>query len=69
MADDGVGFEPAAAASAAGGLGLGAMRERVEGLGGQLVVESAPGEGTTVAVEVAAPVGAAQAEPAGTEPR
>jgi signal transduction histidine kinase len=69
VADDGVGFEQAAAATAGGGLGLGAMRERVEGLGGQLVVESAPGEGTTVAVEVAAPVGAAQAEPAGTEPR
>ena len=69
VADDGVGFEQAAAATAGGGLGLGAMRERVEGLGGRLVVESAPGEGTTIAVEVSAPAGDAQAEPTGTEPR
>jgi signal transduction histidine kinase len=69
VADDGVGFEQAAAATAGGGLGLGAMWERVEGLGGRLVVESAPGEGTTIAVEIPAPAGDAQAEPAGTEPR
>jgi signal transduction histidine kinase len=69
VADDGVGFEQAAAATAAGGLGLRAMRERVEGLGGRLVVESAPGEGTTIAVEVPAPAGDAQVQPAGTETR
>jgi signal transduction histidine kinase len=67
--DDGVGFEQAAAATAGGGLGLGAMRERVEGLGGRLVVESAAGEGTTIAVEVPAPAGDAQVQPAGTETR
>jgi signal transduction histidine kinase len=69
VADDGVGFEQATAATAGGGLGLGAMRERVEGLGGHLVIESAPGEGTTIAVEVPAPAGDAQVQPAGTEPR
>ena len=36
----------------AGGFGLTAMRERVEQLGGRLLIESAPGEGTTLAVEI-----------------
>jgi signal transduction histidine kinase len=36
----------------AGGFGLTAMRERVEQFGGTLLVESAPGEGTTVVVEI-----------------
>jgi signal transduction histidine kinase len=35
-----------------GGVGLATMRERVSGLGGTLIVESRPGEGTTVAVSV-----------------
>ena len=35
-----------------GGLGLRGMRERVEALGGRLAVESAPGQGTTIAVTV-----------------
>jgi signal transduction histidine kinase len=48
--DDGVGFVPLAASEAApeGGVGLRAMRERVEKIGGAVSVESAPGEGTTV---------------------
>jgi signal transduction histidine kinase len=65
--DDGVGFEQAAATSGGGGLGLRAMGERVEGLGGRLVVESAPGEGTTTAVEVPARADHDQAEPTGAE--
>jgi signal transduction histidine kinase len=68
--DDGVGFDPAATAAAAGGgLGLHAMAERVAALGGSLAVESAPGEGTTIAVEVPAPAGEAQVEPAERAPR
>ena len=53
--DDGVGFEPngkPATAGMNGGFGLGAMRERVEGVGGTLLVESEPGAGTTLAVEL-----------------
>ena len=48
--DDGVGFVPLAESEAApeGGVGLRAMRERVEKIGGTVSVESAPGEGTTV---------------------
>ncbi len=53
VTDDGVGFETEGAASQAGpdgGFGLGAMRERVEGVGGTLLVESEVGGGTTLAV-------------------
>jgi signal transduction histidine kinase len=52
--DDGVGFvapaEPEVATD--GGLGLRAMRERVEDMGGTVSVESAAGEGTTVVVHL-----------------
>ena len=47
--DDGAGF-PASRPPV--GVGLRAMRERVAELGGTLTVESAPGEGTTVAAAV-----------------
>jgi signal transduction histidine kinase len=50
VADDGVGFEPSL--RSAGGLGLRGMRERAERLGGTLRIESAPGAGTRVRVEV-----------------
>ncbi|MCG8349271.1 MAG: sensor histidine kinase [Chloroflexales bacterium] len=53
--DDGVGFSSDALLARQeldGGFGLQTMRERVEQLGGSLVVESAPGEGTTIAVEL-----------------
>ena len=49
--DDGIGFEPTTA-EATGGLGLPGMRERVQRIGGQLQIDSAPGQGTTVSVEV-----------------
>ncbi len=55
--DDGAGFDPAREAGRvrdrdSGGFGLKGMRERVEGVGGALSVESAPGEGTTLTVEL-----------------
>ncbi len=50
--DDGVGMDPAAAQ---GGLGLRVMRERVGKLVGSLTVESQPGAGTRIAVEVRVP--------------
>lgn len=49
--DDGVGFEHPRAASGQR-LGLQGMRERAEMLGGTLTIETAPGAGTTVLVEV-----------------
>jgi PAS domain S-box-containing protein len=50
IADDGVGFDPDRAYP--GHLGLKSMRERVVQLGGELVIESASGEGTVVRVSV-----------------
>jgi signal transduction histidine kinase len=49
--DDGVGFTPASP-TVENHLGLFGMRERVEMLGGRLSIESAPGRGTAVNVEV-----------------
>jgi signal transduction histidine kinase len=55
VADDGVGFEPQHSRSAEGSphLGLLTMREQAEAAGGSLEVESAPGQGTRIMVEVA----------------
>jgi signal transduction histidine kinase len=51
--DDGVGFDPATSnRNGDGGFGLHSMRERVEALGGELLVESEPGVGTTLAVQL-----------------
>ena len=48
----------------AGGFGLTSMRERLEGLGGSLTIESEPGVGTTVAAAVPdVPTGRANDEP------
>ncbi len=52
VSDDGVGFDPEASAIRSRRLGLTSMRERAERLGGRLTVESAPGKGTTVRLEV-----------------
>ncbi|NQS91735.1 MAG: MASE1 domain-containing protein [Chloroflexi bacterium] len=49
--DDGVGFRPTSP-TLDSQLGLFGMRERVEMLGGKMVIESAPGKGTTISVEV-----------------
>jgi len=48
--DDGVGFDPARRAVALedGHIGLASSERRVQAVGGELVVESAPGRGTTV---------------------
>jgi signal transduction histidine kinase len=50
--DDGVGFDPGARTIRERRLGLTSMRERAERLGGTFRVESSPGAGTTVSVEV-----------------
>ncbi|RME81634.1 MAG: HAMP domain-containing protein [Caldilineae bacterium] len=49
--DDGRGFDPGGVVGGAH-LGLAGMRERAEQLGGDLVVESEPGGGTTVVLRV-----------------
>jgi len=68
--DDGLGFSPPGpagppAGQARGGFGLTAMRERVEQLGGMLLIESAPGEGTTLVVEIPTPAGTGSTEAQG----
>ncbi|WP_432067871.1 GAF domain-containing sensor histidine kinase [Streptomyces sp. C10-9-1] len=50
--DDGRGFDPGAVRRAGRHLGLVSMRDRAGGVGGALTVESAPGEGTTIEMEV-----------------
>jgi signal transduction histidine kinase len=47
--DDGAGFDAGAEGD---GLGLVGMRERLGLVGGRLTIETAPGKGTTIAVEV-----------------
>jgi signal transduction histidine kinase len=50
VSDDGGGFEPSAAGG--GTSGIMAMRERANSIGARLILESSPGGGTRVAVEV-----------------
>ena len=52
VTDDGSGFDPQAIRSAGRHLGLVSMRDRSSGVGGTLTVESAPGKGTTIDMEV-----------------
>jgi signal transduction histidine kinase len=49
--DDGRGFDVEAAATG-GGMGLGNLRGRTASIGGELVITSLPGEGTTVRVSL-----------------
>jgi signal transduction histidine kinase len=55
VADDGCGFDPASLAAPTDRLGVVGMQERIRARGGTLRIDSRPGAGTTVDVEV--PVG------------
>jgi signal transduction histidine kinase len=55
VADDGKGFD--AGGAFPGHLGLHSMRERAEGIGAALALESAPGRGTRVVARLPLPVG------------
>ena len=52
VGDDGTGFEPAAPGLRSRSLGLTTMAERARAAGGALTIDSAPGSGTTVRLEV-----------------
>jgi two-component system sensor histidine kinase UhpB len=54
IADNGVGFDPNAVRTPAEGHGLGllSIRDRAESIGGTLRVESSPGQGTQMIVEL-----------------
>jgi signal transduction histidine kinase len=51
VADDGIGFDPEAVREG-GGFGLRTMAERASRLGATMTVESSPGQGTRITVEV-----------------
>jgi PAS domain S-box-containing protein len=51
ITDDGVGFDPSLA-SGSGGMGLLGMEERAQRIDGSFTIESAPGNGTTLRVNV-----------------
>ena len=65
VADDGEGFDPSQ--SYPGHFGLASMRERAQSGGGELQIESRPGEGTTVRVRV--PIRAVVAAPGAVSQR
>jgi len=50
--DDGIGLATAKRPDQSHGFGMGTMRERAQGIGGRFRVESRPGRGTTIRVEV-----------------
>jgi signal transduction histidine kinase len=50
--DDGVGFDPASARLRQRTLGMASMRERAEGVGGAIHIDSRPGRGTRVVAEL-----------------
>ena len=52
VADNGVGFDPAAARPGGKSFGLEVMRQRAARIGGALTIRSAPGQGTRVEVRV-----------------
>jgi signal transduction histidine kinase/HAMP domain-containing protein len=51
ISDDGIGFDPNGDRGD-GGMGIRGMEERAEQIGAQLSIESKPGEGTSIVVEV-----------------
>ncbi|OUJ72921.1 sensor histidine kinase [Hymenobacter crusticola] len=51
--DDGVGFDSNASSAVSKGIGLAGIRQRVDLLGGTLAIDSRPGRGTIVTIELA----------------
>jgi len=52
IVDYGAGFDPTQVQSSPGHLGLTSMAERIQALGGTLIVDSKPGKGTRIRVEL-----------------
>jgi signal transduction histidine kinase len=60
VTDDGQGFDPGSRGS---GFGLDGMRARVAQVDGTMQIRTAPGEGTTIRIDLAAPCAGAAPEP------
>ncbi len=52
--DDGVGFRESSVSNTIGSLGLLGMKERAQAYGGEVIITSSPGNGTTVTIRVPA---------------
>jgi signal transduction histidine kinase len=50
--DDGIGFDPAKEYKNPAGLGLRTLKQRVRWLGGEFKLESGPGKGTSLEVQI-----------------
>jgi signal transduction histidine kinase len=50
--DQGIGFDPNSRSAVADHMGLAGLQERVDAMGGKLTIDSRPGQGTRVMVEV-----------------
>jgi two-component system sensor histidine kinase NreB len=50
--DQGIGFDPESLSTAGDHIGLSSLQERVDAMGGLLTIDSHPGQGTRVMVEV-----------------
>ena len=60
LRDDGCGFDPQRKHE---GFGLQGMRERAEGMGGQLSIESTKGKGTRISIAIPFATASELAEP------
>jgi len=65
VADDGVGFDPGKSAVGQSSFGLEIMRERAGQMGGEVRIDTAPGQGTTVTVTIPRFAGPVQAPAVG----
>ncbi|WP_165501398.1 sensor histidine kinase [Pedobacter psychrodurus] len=55
VAENGVGFNPEEIKSKKSGMGLNSIYKRIEMINGKLILNSAPGEGTSISIEVPYP--------------
>jgi signal transduction histidine kinase len=55
VAENGVGFNPEEIKSKKSGMGLNSIYKRIEMINGKLILNSTPGEGTSISIEVPYP--------------
>ena len=55
VAENGIGFNPEEIRSKKSGMGLNSIYKRIEMINGKLILNSTPGEGTSISIEVPYP--------------